>query len=170
MRERQTDCEWGRGRERGRQNRKQARALSHQHRARRRARTRRPQDRDLSQSRTLHRRSHPGAPSLESFLCALRSRSACIDSPGPCNSPLGWTLFCPQSSAEKLRTERLWHFPQQPLLSPVLRGRFDEGGVCPARSRHPTRGERERYIHTQGLGCLVLIPRTLCLYFVYWSC
>ena len=59
----ETEHERGTGRERGKpriQSRLQA--LSHQHRARRGAQTHKPGDRDLSRSRTLHRRSHPGAP------------------------------------------------------------------------------------------------------------
>ena len=63
LRQRETEHEWGKVRERGRHriwNRLQA--LSCQHRAWRGARTHGPRDRDLSWSRTLNRLSHPGAP------------------------------------------------------------------------------------------------------------
>ena len=63
LRQRETEHEWGRVRERGRHrigNRLQA--LSCQHRAQRGAPTHEPGDRDLSQSRTLNRLSHPGIP------------------------------------------------------------------------------------------------------------
>ena len=54
------ECEQGRGRERGRENLKQA--LRCQHRAQGGARTPQPQDHDLSRSWMLNRPSHPGAP------------------------------------------------------------------------------------------------------------
>ena len=63
LRQRETEHEWGRGRERGRHRiRSRLQALSHQPRARRGARTHRPRDRDLSWSWTLNQLSHPGAP------------------------------------------------------------------------------------------------------------
>ena len=67
-RERQTECEQGRGRERGR-HRIQSRLqpLSCQHRARRRAWTHEPWDHDLSWSQTLNQLSHPGAPKSDYF-------------------------------------------------------------------------------------------------------
>ena len=52
-------------RERETQNQSRLHALSCQHRARRGARTREPRDHDLSQSRTLNRLSHSGAPQRE---------------------------------------------------------------------------------------------------------
>ena len=58
----ETEREWGRGRDRGRQNPKQFQALRCQHRAWCRARTHKPGDHDLSRSRTLNQLSHPGAP------------------------------------------------------------------------------------------------------------
>ena len=60
---RETECERGRGRERGR-HRIGSRlwALSCQYRARCRSRTHEPWDHDLSQIWTLNRLSHPGAP------------------------------------------------------------------------------------------------------------
>ena len=67
-RQRETEHELGRGRERGRHriwNRLQA--LSGQHRARRRVRTHGPWDHDLSWSRTLNWPSHPGAPTIYTF-------------------------------------------------------------------------------------------------------
>ena len=68
LRQRETEGEWGRGRERGRHRiRSRLQALSCQHSARHGARTHRPRDQDLSQSRTLNRLSHPGAP-LIAFL------------------------------------------------------------------------------------------------------
>ena len=65
MRETETECEWVRGREKGR-HRIQSRlqAPSCQHRARRGARTHGLWDHDLSWSRTLNRLSHPGAPTV----------------------------------------------------------------------------------------------------------
>ena len=63
MRQRETEHERGRVRERGRHriwNRLQA--LSCQHRARCGARTHGPRNHDLSQSRPLNQLSHPGAP------------------------------------------------------------------------------------------------------------
>ena len=68
-RQSETKWDWGRGRERGRHrigNRLQA--LSCQHRARRGARTHRLWDHDLSQSQTLNRLSHPGAPQEAHFV------------------------------------------------------------------------------------------------------
>ena len=64
-RQRDTEHEQGRGRERGRHriwSRRQA--LSRQHRARRGAWTHGPWDHDPSRSRPLNRLSHPGAPML----------------------------------------------------------------------------------------------------------
>ena len=62
-RDRQTEHEPGRGRERHTHRiRSRLQAPSCQHRARRGARTHRPRDHDLSRSRTLNRRSHPGGP------------------------------------------------------------------------------------------------------------
>ena len=67
---RETEHEQGRGRERGRHTvGSRLQAPSCPHRARRGARIHEPWDRDLSQSRTLNRLSHPGAPSL--FLMRL---------------------------------------------------------------------------------------------------
>ena len=64
-RERETDCEWGRGRERGRHRIwSRIQALSCQHRDWRGARTHEPWDHDLSRSRTLNWLSHPGAPKI----------------------------------------------------------------------------------------------------------
>ena len=69
--ERETGCEQGRDRERGRHRiRNRLQALSCQHRARRGARTHEQRDRDLSRSRTLHRLSPPGAPVCVSFMPA----------------------------------------------------------------------------------------------------
>ena len=68
-RQRETEHEQGRVRERGRHgiwNRLQA--LSCQHRARRGARTCEPRDHDPSRSRTLNRLSHPGAPKINKHL------------------------------------------------------------------------------------------------------
>ena len=68
LRQRETGCERGRGRERGRHrigNRLQA--LSCQHRAQHGARTHGPRDHDLSRSRPLNQLSHPGAPIHSSF-------------------------------------------------------------------------------------------------------
>ena len=66
--ERETECRLGRDRERGRHRvRSRLHAPSCQHRARRGARTAAPGDHDLSQSRTLNRLSHPGAPHLSYF-------------------------------------------------------------------------------------------------------
>ena len=65
LRQRETQHEWGRGRERGRHRiGSRLQALSHQPRARRGAQTRGPRDRDLSWSRTLNWLSHPGAPNI----------------------------------------------------------------------------------------------------------
>ena len=65
LRQRETEHEWGRGRERGRHRiRNRLQALSCQHRARHGPRTHGPRDHDLSRSRTLIRLSHPGAPQL----------------------------------------------------------------------------------------------------------
>ena len=61
-RDRETQCEQGRGRERGRHRiRSGLQAPSCQHRARHGARTHGPRDRALSRSRTLDRLSHPDA-------------------------------------------------------------------------------------------------------------
>ena len=75
LRQRETEHEWGRVRERGRHriwNRLQA--LSCQHRARRGAWTHGPRDHDLSQSRPLNRLSHPGAPKDFFFLMFIFQR------------------------------------------------------------------------------------------------
>ena len=59
----QTECKWGRGRERGRHRIwSRFQALSYQHRARYRARTHEPWDHDLSRSQMLNQLSHPNAP------------------------------------------------------------------------------------------------------------
>ena len=64
-RQRETEHEQGRGRERGgHRTRSRLQAPSCRHRARRGARTHGPRDRDLSRSRTLNRLRHPGAPRL----------------------------------------------------------------------------------------------------------
>ena len=61
--DRETECEWGRGRERGRHRIwSRLQAPSHHHRAQHRAQTHVQRDHDLSQSRTLNGLSHPGAP------------------------------------------------------------------------------------------------------------
>ena len=63
LRQIETEHEQGRGRKRGRHRIQSGlQALSCQHRSRRGARIHRPWDHDLSQSRTLNRLSHPGAP------------------------------------------------------------------------------------------------------------
>ena len=63
LRQRETEHEQGRGRERGRHRIwSRLQAPSCQHRDRHGARTHRPWDHDLSRSRTLNRLSHPGAP------------------------------------------------------------------------------------------------------------
>ena len=69
LRETETECEWVRGRERGR-HRIQSRlqVLSCQHRAPCGARTREPQDHDLSRSWMLNRLSPPGCPCSRLFL------------------------------------------------------------------------------------------------------
>ena len=79
----------GKGTERGGDRiRSRLQAPSCQHRARRRARTHEPRDRDLSQSWTPNRLSHPGAPRLVHFR-ALIDRLASskgtewVDSPVP---------------------------------------------------------------------------------------
>ena len=69
FKERETEHEQGRGREReGHRIQSRLQALSCQHRARRRAQTHRLQDHDLSRSRTLNQQSHPGAPKRTYFL------------------------------------------------------------------------------------------------------
>ena len=66
LRQRETEHEWGRVRERGRHRiRSRLQALSCQHRARRGALTHEPWDHDLSWSRMLNRLSHPDARSLQ---------------------------------------------------------------------------------------------------------
>ena len=68
LRQRETEHEWGRGRERGRHKiRSRLQALRHQPRDWRGARTHKPWDHDLSWSRTFNRLSHPGAPPLPFF-------------------------------------------------------------------------------------------------------
>ena len=62
MRQRKTEHERGRVRERETQNLKQAPGSELLARARRGARTHGPRDHDLSRSRMLHRLSQPGAP------------------------------------------------------------------------------------------------------------
>ena len=63
LRQRETEHEWGRGRERGRRRiRSRLQALSCQHRAQHGARTHRLRDHDLSRSWMLNRLSHSGAP------------------------------------------------------------------------------------------------------------
>ena len=63
LRQRETEHEWGKGRERGGHRIwSRLQALSRQHRARHGARTHRPRDRDLSRSWTLNGLSHPGTP------------------------------------------------------------------------------------------------------------
>ena len=64
LKERETECEHGRGAEKETQNPKRIQALSCQHRARRGARTGKPRDHDLSRSQRPTRLSHPGAPSV----------------------------------------------------------------------------------------------------------
>ena len=65
--ERETECEWERGRERGRQRiRSRLQALSCQHRAQCGAQTHEWRDHDLSRSRTLNRLSHPRSPKEDS--------------------------------------------------------------------------------------------------------
>ena len=62
-RERETECQQGRGRERGRHGiRSRLQALSCQHRAQCGAQAHKPWDHDLSQSWTLNRLSHPRTP------------------------------------------------------------------------------------------------------------
>ena len=62
-REKQTEHEWGRDRERRKHRiRSRLQALCCQHRAWREARTHKPWDHDLSQSQSLNWLSHPGAP------------------------------------------------------------------------------------------------------------
>ena len=66
--EKERECEWGRGRERGRHRIwSRLQALSCQHRAWCRARTHKLRDHDLSWSRMLKRLSHPGAPRWSNF-------------------------------------------------------------------------------------------------------
>ena len=66
-RKRETECEWGRGRETERHRIwSRLQALSGQHRAQCRARTHKLRDHDLSWSRTLNQLSHPGT--LESMI------------------------------------------------------------------------------------------------------
>ena len=63
MRQRETEHEQRRGRERGRHRIwSRLQALSYQHRVRHGAQTPEPWDHDLSRSRSLNRLSHPGAP------------------------------------------------------------------------------------------------------------
>ena len=73
-RDRQTEHEWARGRERERGRHRipgRLQALSYQHRARSEARTHEPWDHDLSWSWTLNRLSHPGPPKLCHFYLTL---------------------------------------------------------------------------------------------------
>ena len=75
--ERETECEQGRMRERGRHRIwSRLHALSCQHRARRGARTHELWDHDLSWSRTLNQMSHSGAPSLSSTVIWNNSSQA----------------------------------------------------------------------------------------------
>ena len=74
---RETEHEWGRGRERGRHRIKsRLQALSCQHRAQRGARTHKPWDHDLSWSRTVNRLSHPDALLLFYFNEKISPKSA----------------------------------------------------------------------------------------------
>ena len=75
----ETERKQGRDRERGRHRiRSRLQAPSRQHGARRGARTREQRDHDLSQSRVLHRLSHPGAPSVELLFTCV---PACVITP-----------------------------------------------------------------------------------------
>ena len=68
MRQRETEHEQGRGRERGRHRIWNGlRALSCQHRAQRGAQTHGPWDHDLSGSRPLNRLKHPGTPVISNL-------------------------------------------------------------------------------------------------------
>ena len=65
-RERETECEWGRDRERGRHRIwSRLQALSCQHRARRGAQTHELWDNDLSWSLVLNQLSHSGPPDIQ---------------------------------------------------------------------------------------------------------
>ena len=90
--ETETECEWERGRERGRQGiRSKLQTLSCQHRAQCRAWTHKPWDLDLSQSWTLNLLSHPGVPCIFLLLnCGtqrqrLRHRFLQGRNQGPCD-------------------------------------------------------------------------------------
>ena len=64
----QTECKWGRGRERGRHRIwSRFQALSYQHRAGCGAQTHKLSDHDLSRSWTLNQLSQPGAPGFHQF-------------------------------------------------------------------------------------------------------
>ena len=68
--ERETEQEWGRGRERGRHRIwSRPQAPSYEHRARHRAQTHKLWDHDLSQSRTCNLLSHSGAPLIMLLTC-----------------------------------------------------------------------------------------------------
>ena len=68
VRQRETEHQWGRSRERGRHRiRGMFQALSCQHWAQREAQTHELWDHDLSQSRALNQLSHPGARHIESY-------------------------------------------------------------------------------------------------------
>ena len=78
-RDRETEHEWGRGRERGRHRiRSRLEALSCQHRAWHGARTHELWDHDLSRSQTLKQLSHPGAPVFNYFRFHIQVRSCSI--------------------------------------------------------------------------------------------
>ena len=79
LKERKTQCEWGRGREReGDTIQSRVQAPSCQHRAWLRARTHKPWDHDLSWGQMPNRLSHPGAPGYVYFksLFILRERAS----------------------------------------------------------------------------------------------
>ena len=93
LRQRETEHERGRVRERGRHriwNRLQA--LSGQHRARRGARTHRPWDHDLSRSWLLNRLSHPGTPMFIYFLREKVRVCVCAGNRKETGSEAGSTL------------------------------------------------------------------------------
>ena len=116
-RQRETECKLEWGRERGR-HRIQSRlqALSGQHRARRGARTRGPRDRDLSQSRTPNRPSHPGAP-LRLFRASCPSLSFRVRGSG---------TFLPLGN--RRAREASWPLPAADVAPP---GHTEEGhNVC----------------------------------------
>ena len=101
MRERETKREQGRVRERGRHRiQSKLQAPSCQHRARRRPRTHEPRDRDLGQSRTPNRPSHPGAPVSPSYI-----------------SPVSLTVFIHlPTQLSQVDIPSTSRFPSSPLL------------------------------------------------------